>query len=138
MRIVRVAPAPGSVPYSAIFGVIALLGAAAAWLRMRLPLEWLRSLCPLHSLTGIPCPACGSTRALAALAAAHPLVALANNPLVALLAPGAVVLGLVTAACRLAGWRLVSFRLERREETAARVAAALLVGANWLYLIAFR
>jgi hypothetical protein len=138
MRVVRVVAVPGSVPYSAIFGIIALLGAAAAWLRMRLTVEWLPSLCVFHSLTGIPCPACGSTRALAALAAAHPGEALALNPLITFVAAGCVALGLLSTACRLAGWRLFSFRLERREEAAARAATALLIGVNWLYLIAAR
>lgn len=50
-----------------------------------------RLLCPLLELTGIPCPTCGGTRALLALAAADLPAALAWNPLVA-------VAGIVAAA----------------------------------------
>ena len=50
-------------------------------------------VCPFHAWTGLPCPGCGSTRAVLALAAGDPLGALAFHPLLAL---GFVVLGLAS------------------------------------------
>jgi uncharacterized protein DUF2752 len=38
-------------------------------------------LCPLHALTGLWCPFCGSTRAAYALIHAHPVTALHDNAL---------------------------------------------------------
>ncbi len=58
-------------------GVAGLLGAAAIWpvLPVHPPLA-----CPLLSITGIPCPFCGMTRACVALAHGHVVQSLAFNP----------------------------------------------------------
>ncbi|HZR94925.1 MAG TPA: DUF2752 domain-containing protein [Gaiellaceae bacterium] len=47
--------------------------------------------CPLRTLTGIPCPVCGATTSVEATLHAHPLTALAANPLGPLLVGLAVV-----------------------------------------------
>jgi hypothetical protein len=49
-------------------------------------------LCPIRALTGVPCPFCGGTTVFMELGAAHPVKALAANPIVL---AGAV--GLATA-----------------------------------------
>ena len=36
--------------------------------------------CPLRTLTGVPCPMCGMTTSVEAVAHAHPLAALGANP----------------------------------------------------------
>ncbi|MFA9380250.1 MAG: DUF2752 domain-containing protein [Acetanaerobacterium sp.] len=43
--------------------------------------------CVVRNLTGIPCPTCGMTRAVLALASLHFKAAFYNHPLVYLLAP---------------------------------------------------
>lgn len=92
-------------------------------------------LCLFRRITGIPCPACGGTRATGLLAHADIAGALAMNPLVTL-----VLLSLVAAAA----WLLV-------KPTRARCAALLAaipgrpwaiatlvaaVAANWWYVLA--
>ena len=66
-------------PLGAIFGGIGLLAAAAVGLLRldRIPL----TLCVFKGLTGLPCPTCGSTRALGRLFALDFAGALAMNPL---------------------------------------------------------
>lgn len=43
--------------------------------------------CPFHSLTGLFCPGCGSTRALYLLVHGHPLAAFGENALAVMLLP---------------------------------------------------
>ena len=90
--------------------------------------------CGMRTLTGLPCPLCGSTRALLALSHGHPLEAFLLNPLFCL------------ACAALGGWFILWFvdRLFQHDSQAVvvqwagslphfviMVAATLL---NWLYL----
>lgn len=83
--------------------------------------------CPLHSLTGLECPACGSTRAIAALLAGRWTDAWHYNPLAVLLAPclAAFLLLQLYSALRYDRWRPVPY-----PPLAARaiLAVALLFG----------
>lgn len=56
--------------------------------------------CTLHSLTGLYCPGCGGTRALAALLRGHPLCSLYYHPII----PYAAAVG---------GWFMLSQTIER-------------------------
>ena len=120
-------------PLGAIFGGIGAIGAAgAAVLGLdRLPV----SLCFFKAFTGIPCPTCGGTRALSCLAHLDLVGAFAMNPLVT---AGAF----VVAAWAIADLALLPRRralvIELRPGLASvvRVAAVVLLVANWAYLVA--
>jgi len=87
--------------------------------------------CLFKNITGVPCAACGGTRATASLVRADVLGALALNPLV-------VVLGVVFG-----GWALARFGFGRQlrvelgnhERVAAWTLATTLFAANWAYVI---
>jgi len=120
-------------PLGAIFGGIGLLAAAAvSLLRLdRIPL----TLCVFKGLTGLPCPTCGSTRALGRLFALDFAGALAMNPfttLVAVLVAGWAVADLALLPRR----RALGLEVPKRLGFALRVGALVLVLANWVYLIA--
>jgi Protein of unknown function (DUF2752) len=68
--------------------IVLATSACAALLRIFPPdrVSWYPA-CPLHSITGIACPLCGGTRALACLAAGQWTSAIQWNALVAIAAP---------------------------------------------------
>ena len=89
------------------------------------------TLCPFRRLTGLPCPGCGSTRAVMSLLHGEPAKALAWNPLVT----AALCLFAGVAALRLGAARKVHVELGPVQR---RIALAGLVGlflANWVYVL---
>jgi hypothetical protein len=116
--------------------LVLALGAAAGLLLVPFApvLARLAPGCPFHALTGVPCPGCGTTRALVALAHGDFAGALAFNPLAtaALLAGGAACL--LAPVWILAGGTVPTLApaLPRR----ARLALVLAIAANWAWLIA--
>lgn len=120
-------------PLGAIFGGIGVSAAAAVSLLGldRLPL----SLCALKVVTGIPCPTCGTTRALGCLAHLDLAGAFAMNPL----ASSAAFLIGAWAASDLA---LLPFRRALVVEMSAvpasvlRAVAVTALVVNWIYLVA--
>ncbi len=120
-------------PLGAIFGGIGLLAAAAvSLLRLdRIPL----TLCVFKGLTGLPCPTCGSTRALGRLFALDFEGALAMNPLTTLVAVLVAAWALLDLALLPRG-RAVALEVGKPLAFALRVGALVLFLANWIYLIA--
>ena len=88
--------------------------------------------CPFKALTGLPCPACGSGRATAALAGLDLPAALAWNPLFTLAATAFVGGGLVALGLALAGRGV---REPRTLPLAARAGLVLAVVAGWAWLV---
>ncbi len=68
--------------------------------------------CPFYALTGLLCPGCGATRALAALVHGHFAVAMHWNGLIVLLLPGLALYGAVAyrraVAGKVAAWPRIS------------------------------
>jgi hypothetical protein len=130
-RHVRLRAAPGA-PLGAIFGGIGVAAAGTVWLLGldHLPLTF----CVFKGLTGLPCPTCGSTRALARLFGLDLAGAVAMNPLATLLA-------VVMAAWALADLALLPHRRTLKVEMSPRLGNWLRVAAlvafflNWVYLL---
>jgi hypothetical protein len=90
------------------------------------------SRCLLRNRLGLACPLCGGTTAIVDLVHGHPIAAVAANPMVALLAPVALVLAVVLVARRLGVVRTAT-----RWSPAARALVATAAGgallANWAW-----
>lgn len=114
-----------------VCGLVALAGLKPYW-PVSLP------ACGFRETTGLPCFACGGTRAFRALALGHPADALRFNPL-AVLAAFAVPVWLFRAWIRARrGPRppLPPAKRRRRIVWISSLAVLALV-ANWLYLVRY-
>jgi hypothetical protein len=88
--------------------------------------------CPFRELLGVPCPTCGSTRALVALARIDLGAAFGWNPLAA----SAVIL-FVAGGIAALGVALVGGEVSAPRPTPAlRAVLALTIAANWAFLVA--
>jgi hypothetical protein len=90
--------------------------------------------CLWHSLTGWPCPGCGTTRALTSLLRADLLGALAFNPLASAAAMAFVVVGLIAPVWLMLGGSVP--RIPTRVGPTGLAVAALMFLANWAWLCA--
>ena len=129
---VRVSAVPGAPPLGLIFGAIGLLAAVAVGLLHvdRLPLTF----CVVKSLSGLPCPTCGSTRAFGRLFELDIAGAFAMNPfttLVVVLVAGWAVADLALLPRR----RALRVALSPSLGRALRIAAFVAFFANWVYLL---
>ena len=135
---VRVAHGPVAPPARAL-GILALGGAALLALARWLPWERLQVvLCPLRRATGLPCPACGGTRAFVHATHGRFLEAWQMNPLASLLVVVAVLLPL---------WWLLRMSVVRRPVVVVagprlawwlRALAWTALAINWIYLLVTR
>lgn len=109
---------------------LCLLGVALATPGIQLP------VCVFKTLTGLPCPSCGVTRAVIALSRGDVGRALFLNPLAALACGAALVYLLYAAAVlvlRLPRLRPVVSPLGAR---VVRVTTVAVLAVNWAWLIA--
>lgn len=117
-----------------LWGAAAVFAAALVFLAPGLVVRVRAVLphCPVKALAGVPCPACGSGRALVALSCLDLGGALRLNPLFSL---GALVFlggGLAAFALSLSGRGVPE---PRTLPLAVRVAAVLALAANWAFLL---
>jgi hypothetical protein len=115
--------------------VAALWAAAAAGsLALRPLLDWAPALLPRcfwHAVTGLPCPTCGTTRAAVALLHGHPWTALSLNPLT-----GAAGCAFLLGGALVPAWVLLNAPVPVLDAAPRlRVAAAVVLLANWAYLV---
>jgi hypothetical protein len=122
----------GRLPLGAVFGTIAGAGGVAVGLLGldRLPF----SVCVFKATTGLPCPTCGSTRALGRLAHFDWTGALAMNPLAT---AGFVILAFWALAdlSLLPRGRALAVEVGRPLGRVLRFAAMSAFLVNWVYLL---
>lgn len=118
--------------YSLIYGGLGIIILLAARF---LPLYRITILCPLKTVAGIPCPACGSTRSFIHLAHLDFTGAFVMNPLISI----SMILGAVFFLYSIASFFFRSLSLEvkfkEKEKTKLRIGVILALTLNWLYLI---
>ena len=90
-------------------------------------------VCPFHALTGVPCPGCGSTRAVLALFRGDVAAAFGFNPLAATALAAGIVGGLLAPLWVLGGGPLPALAPVLPART--RVALGALLIVNWAYLV---
>lgn len=122
------------IDHELIWSVVLLVSGAigAVWLWLQLPVP----LCPLRTLTGIPCLTCGGTRATRHLLHGEFGAAFLQSPLVTgliLLAGLFVLYAAGVLLFRMPRLRIVS--ISDREAWVFRAAALSLLLIGWLYLI---
>jgi hypothetical protein len=126
---------PQEIDHEQLWLAVAVTGLTALALTSTHVLEIQLPLCPFKTITGLPCPTCGVTRAVMAMTRLDFAAAVAFNPL-AVAAAIAGGLYLVYAAIVLLA-RLPRFRprLAPRDLTAARVVVLVVLSVNWIYLV---
>jgi hypothetical protein len=130
---VRLRGLAGAPPWGTVFLGAGVLGVAAVGL---LHLDHLPfSTCFFKLLTGLPCPTCGTTRALGRLFALDVAGAFAMNPLATLGAIALLAWGLTDLAL-LPARKALAIEVSDPVARVLRVAALVAVVLNWVFLIA--
>lgn len=132
MRIQMNKREPGQIEFGIIYGSIAVLCALAV---KYLPIAHIAPSCVFRGMSGIPCPTCGVTRTLFSLTKGNLLDAVAMNPLAAILMFAAIAYCLYSIVSFLFSMRRIMFSLSEPEKDGMRIAAAMIVLANWGYLL---
>ena len=133
-RLVRGEPryrAPGTAVAAAI--VLLTLGTVVAAISEH---ERGPVVCPFRAVAGLPCPTCGTVRAAGHLLRGEFAAALRANPLTSVtMAVVAPLLLVLWAGNAMGGWAI---RIHARpgERKAAWALAALILVANWVYVLA--
>lgn len=111
--------------------MVVCAGLAMAWIQLGLP----RLFCPFRAITGLPCPTCGSTRMVEALAAGNAARAFQSNPMVFLILAGIAIWAMCSLVGRWRDWPQPRVILSARGKQIARLGAWLMLAAGWAYLI---
>jgi hypothetical protein len=94
-------------------------------------------ICPLRRLTGIPCPTCGTTRAVLALLRGDWSAAFTSNPLASGLALAAGLYAVIAAALFLVKGKIPVLQCTRRGWMLILGTGLLLAVLNWIAMMLF-
>jgi hypothetical protein len=133
MRVVFQKRIPGKVEFGIIYGGIALLALAAAWVPQ---VAVYAPDCAFKGLTGVPCPTCGTTRSLIQLSHGNIAAAFFMNPIAALCMIAAVLYFIYSLATLIFGLPRIVITFSDKEKNIVRTGAAMFLFAQWCYLIA--
>ncbi len=132
MRLYLKKKSSNQIEFGIIYGGIALVMLGVGRL---LPILSFAPDCVFKGLTGLPCPACGSTRSVVHIAHGDILSALAMNPLTTLCLMAAIafiIYSLMSAAFDLPRINVI---LADKEKNVMRAGVAMILLAHWAYLI---
>jgi hypothetical protein len=135
MKIEFIRRKKGDLNLGLIYGGIGIFGFVGA--RFFSKLIALVPPCPFHSITGLPCPSCGTTRSGILLSQFRVLEAFRTNPFFVLVCVGVAIWALSAFILHIMGKRM---RIVRFNESTPLIRV-LLIGtilANWIYLILTR
>lgn len=120
------------VEYGLIYGILGILILFAARF---FHLSSIPFVCPFKTITGLPCPTCGTTRAFIHFAHLNITEAFLINPLTS----SFVIFGIILLFYSLSAFFLsplrLSIKLSRRENRVIRFGVTGVIILNWLYLI---
>lgn len=116
---------------AALLALIVTVKLAFTW---RLPVPF----CPLRTLTGVPCPLCGSTRALLALAQLDFAAAFRFNPLFAIVCAGVLLVFTVSLVERCLARDWVARAKARLRWLPLKTVLLVVLAMNWVYLFLAR
>lgn len=123
----------GHIEFGIIYGGIALI--ALAVVRFLPALTTVLPSCLFRDITGMPCPTCGSTRALLRLSHGDVPGSLAMNPLLSVILIIAIISFLYGGLTLLPGAKRICISLSGREKETIRSLVILLFLVHWGYLI---
>jgi len=132
MRLFLKKRAPDQIEFGIIYGGIALVILGFGWLQ---PILSFAPECVFKVLTGIPCLTCGSTRSVVHLSHGDILSAFALNPLTAVCLVSAVLYLLISLMSAAFDLPRINFIFTDKEKNIMRVGVAILLLAQWIYLI---
>ncbi len=122
----------GQIEFGIIYGGIVLVALGAVLL---LPVLSIAPSCVFRTLTGLPCPTCGSTRSMVCLVHGDLSGALMMNPLTTLTLIAAVLFFLYSLFTLVFGLPRASLVLTKGEGNAVRFGAVIILIAQWIYLL---
>jgi uncharacterized protein DUF2752 len=122
----------GRIEFGIIYGSIALLVLLAVRFS---PIASLAPSCAFKGVLGVPCPTCGSTRAVVQLSHGDLFSALAMNPVITLVVVFAVIFFFYSLTALIFHFRRIGFVFTEREKNTVRIAVVLLLLVQWGWLI---
>ena len=108
------------------------LAAVALYTALARSVEHAPALCVFRTVTGLPCPTCGTTRATLAFARGDMLSGVLYNPFVVT----ALAIGLTLCAVQWGFGKRIEIAMSPRSKRFGWALVAVLFLTNWAYLIA--
>ncbi len=122
----------GEVDFGIIYGGVSII---ILFIGSTMPALSLMPSCAFRMLTGIPCPTCGATRSIIALARGDVTASFIMNPLTALCLLAGILVFLYSLATVVFDLPKISMLLSPKDEIALKTGIIILILAQWIYLI---
>jgi uncharacterized protein DUF2752 len=135
MRVIFKQRKTGEIEYGIIYGGISIIALCIA---RSVPVLSLAPSCVFKVLTGFPCPTCGATHSVVALARGEVTASFMMNPLMALCLLAGILVFIYSLVALTFNLPHIYMILSSREQNALKTGAIILILAQWAYLITTR